>query len=332
MPEPWFASTLDGMTPISNIGVSSAAGYRGATADRAIGPFQSGGQGATSPVLPVRTSGSAGFALAAGNNGTDRMSVTYKADDGSNRIRVATIAAGQAAFQYWDGSAWVTVGSVFDPGVTLNLYRIEWSGYGTSSGSLSMRAVVEAGEAPVATRSASGLDFTSFSGIAQVEIFCTVRGGGNQPGASTFFIVDSDGDASYVYNNVANANGADTGGTGDFNSVNSTGSTYDATFISLPTAGLRRSIKNTANRNYNGRTVRAVAVNARLRRGTTGPTRAAVYLTIGGTRYFHPTVQLLTTSFESYTFVWETNPATGLAWDLADAQAASVEWGVEARA
>lgn len=329
MAEPWFASTLDAMTPIGAINVASAS-WIGATAQRAIGPVSTSGQGASSPILPVRTSGESGFNWSVGNNSADRTSITYKAADGSNRLRVAAIAANQVAFQYWNGSAWVDIGSTFDPGTTLNLYRISWSGYGTASGSFTLRAVVEAGEAPIVQRSVSGIDLTGISGIAQVEFFCTNRGGGNQPGLGAIFVVDSDGDASYVYNNVANAEGADTGGTGGFASVNSTGSTYDSTFISLPTAGLRRSIKNTANRNYAGRTVLAVAVNARLRRGTTGPTRARIYLTIGGTRYYHPNTQLLTTAFESYSFVFETNPATGVAWELADAQAASLEWGVEA--
>lgn len=329
MAEPWFSATLDGMTPLSTVSVANAT-FIGATTQRAIGGFLAAGQGAESPILPVRDSGSAGFNLSIGNNSTDRVAVTFKAADGTDRLRVALINTAQTAFQYWDGSTWVTIGSVFDATSALNLYRIEWSGYGTSSGSFSMRVVNEAGEAPIATRSVSGINLTGLSGIAQVQILCTNRGGGSLPGGGAFFIADSDGDASYVYNNVANADGADTGGTGNFNSVNSTGNTYDATFISLPTAGLRRSIKNTADRNYAGRTIRAVSVNARLRRGTTGPTRARIYLTIGGVRYYHPNTQLLTTAFVSYTFVFETNPATGAGWELSAAQAASLEWGVEA--
>lgn len=329
MPEPWFAATLDAMTPISTMQVSSGSGVVPATAQRAL-LFTSNGQGAQSPVLPTRTEGSSGFMLHAGNGSSDRLAVTYKNASGVDLFRVAVIAASQIVFQYWNGSAWVDIGAVFNPGSTMVQYRIEFSGYGTSSGALSMRAFNDAGESAVATRSVSGLDFTALGGVAQLHVLCTTRGGGSQPGFSTAFIMDSDGDASYVYNNVANANGSDAGGTGDFSSVNDTGSGYDSTFISLPTVGLRRSIKNTANRNYAGRTVLAVSVAARLRRGTSGPTRARIYLTIGGTRYYHPNTQLLTTAFASYSFVFETNPATGAAWELADAEAASLEWGVEA--
>lgn len=330
MPEPWFASTIDGMTPV---GSASVDGSGVSTTTRSAGNMSSAANIARSPELPSRDAGNAGFAFVT-NSVNDAWGVLVLLTGGilSNRIRIVrTGATNQHAFQYWNGSAWVNIGATFAlAGGTAYQCRVSWSGYGTSAGVISARLFLDAGEALVAERSASALDFSSLTGINRIEVSTSVNSQAMR--YSAIFVCDDNGDTSYVYTNVANAEGADTGGTGGFASVNTTGTNYDATFISLPTAGLRRSIKNTANRNYGGRTVRAVAVNARLRRGASGPTRAAVYLTIGGTRYFHPNVQLLTTAFESYTFVWETNPATGLAWNTADAEAASVEWGVEARA
>lgn len=332
MPEPWFAATLDGMTPI---GASSPVATSPVTAARSVAAANAGA-GAQSPILPERVAGDAGFTFRNQVVQTSESRVELLGAGASNRIRVVKTTPGSGnsteyRVEYWNGAAWVIIGSVFSLTVSGAWYqfRLSWSGYGTAAGTISYRCFADAGEAPVASGSISGLDFTALSGIVQMR-YTDPRGG--QPSQfSAAFICDDNGDPSYVYNSVANAEGADTGGTGGFASVNSTGTGYDSTFISLPTAGLRRSIKNTAARNYNARTVRAVSVAARLRRGASGPTSAAVYLTIGGTRYFHPNVQLLTTSFESYTFVWETNPATGLAWDTADAEAAALEWGVEAR-
>lgn len=333
MPEPWFASTLDGMTPIATSTPSTAG--PSATSQRSISTTTAGLAGAISPVLPERLAGWAGCAFRNASTQVSEPTIELLGAALAPRVRLAKVSPNTNNliyhFQYWNGSAWVTVGATIDY-VNNNARhaRFEWSGYGTSNGAVSVRIFNDAGESLVAERSASDLDFTGLSGIVQLRV--TDPRAAQPSQFSSMFVCDANGDTSYVYTNVANANGADTGGTGDFNSVNTVTSTYDSSFISLPTAGLRRSIKNTANRAYNSRTVRAVNVAARLRRGASGPTRAAVYLTIGGTRYYHPNVQLLTTSFESYTFVWETNPATGVAWTTADAEAAALEWGVEARA
>lgn len=336
MPEPWFASTIDGMTPVGAPVISSSASSLAVTAVRGV-ELSGGtsGAGAQSPVLPERLTGSAGFAVKRFASTTSRVLCELRSPTGEGRIRIAhngpSASIDETLFQYWDGSTWVTIGAAFALGTDVNQVRIEWSGYGTSSGAVSVRIFKDAGESLVATRSASGLNFSSLSGIAQMYVGTNTATTTSGIIFSAMFVADDLGDSSYVYNAVANADGADTGGTGGFGSVNdSSGSNYDTTFISLNTAGLRRSLKNTANRNYDGRTIRAVAVNVRLRRGATGPTRARIYLTIGGTRYYHPTTQLLTTSFESYTFVFENDPSTSLPWELTNAQAASLEWGVEA--
>lgn len=334
MAEPWFSSTIDGMAPLLSGNPTSTAASLAVTAQRGILAPASVGNGAISPVLPVRTSGNAGAAILLSNAAVSEPNVELLGAGLTNKLRFTKVAPGVNGtvyiFQYWDGSAWVNVGSSFDLGNSslVTQLRFEWSGYGTSSGAVSIRVFRDAGEALVAARSVTGLNFTSHSGIVQMRVL-EARGG--QPSNfSTMFVCDADGDSSYVYNNVGNANGADTGGTGTFASINDVGANYDTSFISLPSSGNRRSVKNTADRVYDNRTVRAVAVNVRLRRGATGVTQARVYLTIGGTRYYHPTTLTLTTSFEPYCMVWETDPSTSSAWTLTNAQAASLEWGVEA--
>lgn len=327
MAEPWFAATLDGLTPASNPAVSNS--NLPVTVQRGIS-FSAAAVSAISPVLPERTSGSAGCAIDRANATGSRVLFQLLGSSGSNRIRIIhpSSSVDESFVEYWDGSSWVAIGAGFPLSTDANQVRIEWSGYGTSSGAISARIFKDAGESLVASRSASGLNFTSLSGITQLSVGLVANG--SQIDYSAMFVADDNGDTSYVYQSVANANGADTGGTGSFSSINTTGTGYDSTFISLNTAGLRRSVKNSAARNYDSRSVRAVAINARLRRGATGPTRATLYLTIGGTRYYHPNVQLLTTSFESYTFVFENDPSTSAPWTTSAAEAASLEWGVEA--
>lgn len=331
MPEPWFASTLDGLTPVLGPFTNTSGTV---TTQRGVGDQSIRNGGADGPVLPVRTSGSAGWSFRLDISSVSSPEFNLFGASSANRIRLTKLTPGSDGttyqFQYWTGSAWVAIGANINLSLS-NLYyqvRVEWSGYGTASGSISYRIFMDGGEGVVASGSVTGLNFTSLTGIVQFS-WRALRGG--QPTRiSACFIADNGGDSSYVYTTVANDNGSDTEGTGDFNSVNTLGGAYDATFISLPTSGLRRSIRNSANRNYDNRVVRAVAVNVRLRRGSTGPTQARVYLTIGGTRYYHPTTLSLGTAFQSYCMVWETDPSTSAAWSLTNAQASSLEWGVEA--
>lgn len=332
MPEPWFSSTVDGMAPVGGVSVNNAGVSLPLSSERGTDSTLIN-TGAISPVLPVRNAGWAGGTIRKTNGTNSRPALTLLGAGGANRIRVQlvnpAVANDDYVAQYWDGAAWVTMGAVFPLGTDVNQIRIEWSGYGTSSGSIYVRVFKDGAEILVAERSASGLNFTSLTGIVQLSVG-TVASGASTSIFSALFVMDADGNSSYVYTDVANANGVDAGGTGTFSSINTTGSAYDSTFISLPTSGLRRSVKNTANRSYDGRTIRALSVNARLRRGSTGPSQARVYLIIGGVRYYHPTTLSLTISFESYCMVWETDPSTGVAWTITAAEASSLEWGVEA--
>lgn len=331
MPAPWFSATVDGLTPVLGVSYVSSAPV---TSQRGVDDSEIVNAGVDGEVCPVRDSGSAGFSFRLESPTVSAPELRLVGASSANRLRMTKLTPGSSGttyqFQYWTGSAWVAIGSSFSLASSLVWYhlRVEWSGYGTSSGSVSYRIFLDGGEAVIASGSITGLNFTGLTGIVQAA-WRALRGG--QPSrVSNVFLVDNGGDSSYVYNTVANANGADADGTGDFNSINGpTGTTYDSTFISLPASGNRRSVKNTTNRNYNSRTVRAVSVNCRLRRGATGPTQVRVYLTIGGTRYYHPTTLTLGTAFQSYCMVWETDPSTSAPWTLTNAQAASLEWGWE---
>lgn len=76
--------------------------------------------------------------------------------------------------------------------------------------------------------------------------------------------------------------------------------------------------------------VRGVAINALAYCDPAGTAQGCkLYLKIGGVRYYSPRIAL-TAEKQPVQYVWETNPVTGAEWTVADAQAAGLEWGIEA--
>lgn len=276
----------------------------------------------------ARTAG--GFTVTAlTNTATSSHVVAYNAA-GTPVFRFNLASGTSASFQYWTG-AWTTAGSSWTQTTSVNYnYRVDFSGLNSSGGAVTVTVTLADGsETVVANFTVSSLDFTAISDVAAVG---GVAPAGGTRYFSTYAIRDGSVLATYVYGNVPTADGTDTDGTGTFASVDDT-STPDTAFISLPTSGNRRSVKNSAARNYGGRTVLGVNVPARMRCGATGPTQVLVYLKIGGTRYYFGggagTPITLTTSFLPYNFIWLLNPATAAAWTHAEAIDAAMEWGWE---
>lgn len=79
--------------------------------------------------------------------------------------------------------------------------------------------------------------------------------------------------------------------------------------------------------------IRAVCVTARARRSATGPQNIQLNLNVGGTNYFSAT-KALDVAFKAFVNVWETNPATGVAWQPSDiatgsSTSANIKFGVK---
>jgi hypothetical protein len=62
-----------------------------------------------------------------------------------------------------------------------------------------------------------------------------------------------------------------------------------------------------------GYTVRAAGVYARAKRGASGPANLQIGLRVSGTDYFSSS-KALSVGYSAYGEIWETNPATGVAW------------------
>lgn len=325
MPDPVVGTTQAILTPMGG----DTAGYTAlvpATVDRGI-QLMSVGAYVVSPNIP-RTSGGMGFSLYHNEAGNNLVLWELRTSTDLPVVRYFQLTSSLGVIQYWNGSAWVDVTAAltgtYNKRVSL---RIDYAGCGTANGSLIVRCFISDGESEVFAVDASALDFSATPNIAYAAF---LRPAGGTWIVSAFFSQDATAQAAYAYSQAANAEGTDLGGTGGFASIRTTtNGLFDTTFISLPAAADRRSVKMSAARSYGGRTVAAVVLPMRLRCGATGPQQAKAYLKIGGVRYYGPT-WTLTTAFASYQAVWQLNPATGVAWTAAEAEAVALEYGLEA--
>lgn len=75
-------------------------------------------------------------------------------------------------------------------------------------------------------------------------------------------------------------------------------------------------------------TIEAFAITARANCGTTGPQNLKGVVRIGGVDYESTNTVALTAGMQACTFIWETSPATGVAWTASEIN--SLEFGVKA--
>lgn len=325
MASPVFAVTYDGIRKVGP-GSSATVQTGGGTdplADRGLQTTNS--EDYYEVVAEARTEGGAGLWFRRGT-GSTYANFTLVTDTGANALRLTFISSDTCVAQRWNGSTWADVAPPFTVASQVSSYlRMNFSGCGTLNGAFAWKFVTT-NEDMQAEGSVEGIDLTAVPNVSGLR---AQRFNSSDLRFGSMFIRDGGAMATYIYGSSPNANGADVDGSGTYSSLTGSGSTYDQSFISLPATGNRRSVKNSANRNYGARGIVAMGFSARLRCGETGPTQCRAYLTIGGVRYYLPT-RTLTTSFEPYTFVWPLNPATGAAWLTADAQNASLEYGIEA--
>lgn len=115
--------------------------------------------------------------------------------------------------------------------------------------------------------------------------------------------------------------------TGTFADIDET-SMLATDFVQLTNAGDRRSFTYTA-RTLTLEKVEGVTLSCNALYEPGGATSIRPYLKIGGVRYYGTTFALGLTS-RGYQYTWTTNPATGVAFTTAEANAAGLEGGWEA--
>jgi len=327
MPAPFVASSLDSFDVVTGAAAVNNSGI--ATVNRGVA-ITTGGRIRT-PIQPARTAGGALVHVRKNILTSGHTWFTLRSSTGVDAIRLRTVSGTQSELQYWNGSVWTAIGAAFNtPSTAYARFRIDFSGYGTASGSISWTADLEATATPVGSGSASGLNLSSVPDIAAIDGDFTAAGGGLHI-LEGCLLQDTTVAAAYAYSHVPTAGGDATGATGTFSNLDDgSGETPDTNLVSLAASGDRYSAKNSANRNYSGRTIAALGFNARLSCGATGPTQVKPYIKVGGTRYYHSSSPLtLTTTKTNYSFMWTLDPSTGAAWVTADAESSTIEYGIE---
>lgn len=290
---------------------------------------------AESRTLPARTAGEVTWRTQNNSNWQNGTSnFFWRAAGDTEVLRIQNTATGTQQLQYWNGSAWVGVGS--PQAVTQNAIlraRLVYSGLGTTNGSLTLTYINVSSGVTENTWSASGLDLTNCPSIAKMGLRRQTTG---TLAISEYVSGDENLAGVVTHSGVGTANGTDnTGAVGTFSNIDegsgATNSVDDSDVIQLPVAGNRYSMTMPA-RSFSGRAVRTVVINYRARRGISGPTTIRPYLKIGGTRYYAAD-QVLTTAFtSSYQAFFNIDPSTGEAWATAAAEDGNLEFGWEAAA
>lgn len=227
-------------------------------------------------------------------------------------------------FQYWNGTTWVQIGSSWT-----------YAPYGNVA--LEVAIKITCGSPGTATLFFNGTQMATGSiGATMANFQSLVMSNADDSGGTltnTYSeIIFSNTPASMIGSAVETeaptGNGADsTDGIGAYTDIDDV-ATNDADVLIFTAAGQRRSFTSPARTGTLG-AVLGISVAARAIRGSSGPTKIKFYLTISGTRYYSPDISL-TLGFSGYQYTWAVNPATSLAWTSTDANAATLEWGIEA--
>ncbi len=212
--------------------------------------------------------------------------------------------------QYWSGSAWTNIGSAVS--VTTNgirqRYDIYITGGGTGSGTAELYIS--------GTLRANGTaDFTAVTNLIKF------RGYGLNTVAEArscnLIVADEPTIGMKLMTIYASGAGSDSAwSSGTWASVDEV-ATSDVDFISSASANQVHTFAGTAISAFTGYTVRAVAVTARAKRDATGPQNLQLVVRVSGTNYFSST-KALTVGYGAIFNVWETSPATSVAWTVAE--------------
>lgn len=239
-------------------------------------------------------------------------------------FRIDGVYGGNMQCYYWNGSTWVTAGATFNIPyhvISGELHKIDLKFVGGVSG------LFEIYKDNVLQTSGS-IASAACDNIKQFAWRSTDSDSNNYWSYFSEFVVDTTSTLGCVCETEQpTATGSDTDGVGAYTNVNET-QRDDTGLITLDSAGQRRSFTAAA-RTQAAAVVTGVVASAVLACSSSGPQKAKFYLKISGTRYYSPDITL-TLSMLPYNYIWVTNPATGAAWTAAEAQAASLEWGVEA--
>lgn len=234
---------------------------------------------------------------------------------GLNFLRLATFSGSttQFRFQYWNGSAWTTIGSAvnftFNALMTFDIYfKID-----NSAGEFTLYAN------GVSVASFTGdTDLFSNQGMDRFQIWNTGEGSSGNTTWSEMIVTDQSTIGMRLATIRPTGAGNDQQWTGTFADVDDVGVIDDANYISAASADL---VENFALSNLSSVAddLEPVAIvqTGRIRKGATGPQNAQWNVRSNSANYFSGNISGLTTSFANYYNVWDDDPdGSGIPWTI----------------
>lgn len=172
-------------------------------------------------------------------------------------------------------------------------------------------------------------DFSAAAGMSNIRGYAAAGNNNSATRFSQFIVADEKTIGWKLAVNAPTAAGSNSEWAGTFSDVNEPG-INEANFIAGSTADAVMTFARAARAVPEGFKVRELAVVAHARIGDgTGPQGVQPVIRIGGANYAGPAFQL-TTGFKPQIGHFTTNPATGQPWTIADAGAATTQFGVKA--
>jgi hypothetical protein len=251
------------------------------------------------------------------SNGTGQSPVQLYNSSGTVVFRLTVASAGNWKAQYWNGSAFVDIGSTFAVGSSTR-YTFDLKVVCGGSGSFelySAGSLLTSGSASM----------TSVTNIQKVRLM------GPQSNVSGRFSQVICADVATVgwkfHLKPPTGNGANTAFTNDYTAVDET-VLSDADFIFSAAAGDVETYTGAALSLGSG-TVKAVVVSMRIKNDGSSPVNAQAALRRGSTNYFSSNLSGISVGFGPALGIFETDPSTSTTWLGSDAQSASTEFGVK---
>lgn len=240
---------------------------------------------------------------------------------GTEMVRVtvdSTTTPNTVSLQYWNGATYTTVASVTVSFNTVQHMDLHIVG-NSATGSLTLYV---AGT----ERYASGsTDLSSVTNMTNVRSYG--RGAVSDMAVSQVVVADESTIGWRLATIYPNGAGATTDWTGTYTEIDEA-VTNDADFINSSTNDQVELVTGSTP-TLTGYTVRAVAISARVKRGSTGPANLRFALRSSGTTYDNGSDIALGLGYEAQEAIWETNPATAAAW--VNTAISALQYGVKAR-
>lgn len=244
--------------------------------------------------------------------------VTCVNSSGTDVFRVTTTGSVNVyQAQYWNGSAWVNIGSTYSLALSTR-YVFDIKIVCGGSGSFEFYV----GGALYTSGSAS---MTSVDNIAQIR-FRSCRT--NTTSYYSQIIVANESTIGHKYmTKPPTGNGANTAWSSDYTAVDEA-TLNEADFITGSADGDIETFTRAA-LSLGSFAVKAVVVTALAKNNGAAPNNIQAALRIGGTNYFSSNLTL-TSGFTPVAAIWATDPSTSATWGTTNAGAATTEFGVKA--